>query len=186
MIAECMIFLASFGVTSQATPELIEEYRECSSIIPSSMTQYSNIYVDYFDKENLYTAMRIGWCESRGKYNAYRKSADDSGLMQFIPSTWNWIAEKFNAPIFDSQILTYDGIPLNFLPEQEFYVRESFAFETIQFNPYYNIWMASKLAQDTYKKSNGDTYTTFKDWNSSKFCWGNEKVFERKWRNEGF
>ena len=97
-----------------------------------------------------------------------------------------WIAEKFDAPMFDSQILTYDGIPLNFLPEQEFYVRESFAFETIQFNPYYNIWMASKLAQDTFKKSNGDTYTTFRDWNSSKFCWGNEKVFERKWRNEGF
>ena len=45
--------MASFGVISQATPELIEEYKECSSVIPSSMTQYSNIYVDYFDEENL-------------------------------------------------------------------------------------------------------------------------------------
>ena len=186
MIAECMIFFASFGAVNQLTPELLTEHKQCSSIIPSSMSQYSSIYVENFDEENLYTAMRIGWCESRGKQKAYRKSADDSGLMQFIPSTWNWIAEKFDAPEFDSKVLTYSGVPLRFLPEQDFYVREGFAYETIQFNAYYNIWMASKLAEDTYKKKNGETYTTWRDWNSSKFCWGDTKVFEKKWREEGF
>ena len=120
MIAECMIFLASFGAVNQLTPELLTEHKQCSSIIPSSMSQYSSIYVENFDEENLYTAMRIGWCESRGKQKAYRKSADDSGLMQFIPSTWNWIAEKFDAPEFDSKVLTYSGVPLRFLPEQDF------------------------------------------------------------------
>jgi len=179
MIVECMIFMASL-MPSTMTPEILDDYRECTEVIPSSMIEYVHIYVENFDEENLYTAMRIGWCESRGKSSAYRKSADDSGVMQFIPSTWNWIAEKFDAPEFDSKILTYSGIPLEFLPEQEFYVRDGFKYETIQFNPYYNIWMASKLAEDTYSK------TRWRDWNSSKFCWGDVKKFEKKWRDEGF
>jgi len=40
--------------------------------------------------------------------------------------------------------------------------------------------MASILAEDTYSK------VTFRDWNSSKWCWENPSYYEKRWRDEGF
>ena len=64
-----------------------------------------------FEVENLEIAVRIGWCESRGKGTAYRKEDNDSGVMQFIPSTWNWIAEKNDLPRWDEWIILKYGQP---------------------------------------------------------------------------
>ena len=181
MIAECMIFLATLGNTEvKETPLLISETRECVQLLPKTMIDHVPYYVDNFDKENLYKAMRIGWCESRGKETAYRKSADDSGVMQFIPSTWNWIAEKFNLPEWDKEILVYDSIPYDKHPRETAYDISLFEFRKVQYVPYYNIKMAAHLAEDTYSK------TTFRDWNSSKWCWENPKYFENRWREEGY
>jgi len=184
MITECMIFLASFALPQDTnikeTPNTIDNIASCTRLIPNSMIEHIPYYVEHFDEDNLYKAMRIGWCESRGEETAYRKSSDDSGIMQFIPSTWNWVAEKFDIPLFDSEILTYDGIPIKILPKQPHYNKELFKYEKIQFVAYYNILMASHLAEDTYSK------TKFKDWNASKWCWGNIKYFEKRWRKEGF
>ena len=163
MIAECMIFLATLGNTEvKETPLLISETKECVQLLPKTMIDHVPYYVDNFDKENLYKAMRIGWCESRGKETAYRKSADDSGVMQFIPSTWNWIAEKFNLPEWDKDILVYDSVPYDKHPRETAYDISLFEFRKVQYVPYYNIKMAAHLAEDTYSK------TTFRDWNSSK------------------
>ena len=69
------------------------------------MIEYLPYYVEFFEVENLEIAVRIGWCESRGKSTAYRKEDNDSGVMQFIPSTWNWIAEKNDLPRWDEWII---------------------------------------------------------------------------------
>ena len=181
-----MLFLASFTQPAMETG-IVENYqtfnkvRECTQKIPSSMVEHVPLYVEHFDEENLYKAMRIGWCESRGKETAYRKSANDSGLMQFIPSTWDWIAEKFDLPIWNTDILLYNGTPIQMHPKDtHYYDIDLFEFRPVQMVPYYNILMASHLAEDTYSK------VTFRDWNSSKWCWENTEYFEWRWRDEGF
>lgn len=180
MIAECMILLASFSTPSVESPQYLDEYIHCASHIPNNMMEYIPYYVEHYDKDNLYTALRIGWCESRGKSNAYRKDNGDSGVMQFVSWTWNWVAEKHNMPIWDTEVLTYGGIPIDYLEDQDFYVTELFDFQKVQFVPYYNIMMSSLLAEDTYSK------TRWKDWNSSKWCWEDAKSWEKKWRKEEF
>ena len=186
MIVECILFLASFSqpVTETGIVEnyqTFENVKECTDKFPSSMIEHIPLYVEHFDEENLYTAMRIGWCESRGRETAYRKEDGDSGLMQFIKSTWNWVAEVRGIPMWNSEILLYNGTPINLHPKDtHYYELDLFEFRPVQMVPYYNIRMASHLAEDTYSK------VTFRDWNSSKWCWENPEYFEWRWRDEGF
>ena len=99
MIAECMLFLASFSTPLIGTETLfVEKSIECRQEIPASMRKYSDLYLEFFDFENIDTAVRIGWCESRGKDTAYRDDNSDSGVMQFVPWTWNWVAEEYDLP----------------------------------------------------------------------------------------
>ena len=111
MVASCMIFLASFGNAEMPIEEnwaTIQHTKECTEVIPFTMIEYVPFYVEFYEEKHLYKALRIGWCESRGKESAYREEDDDSGIMQFIPNTWNWVAEKFNIPLWDVNVLTYD------------------------------------------------------------------------------
>ena len=94
MIAECIIFLATLGSIETPNDEyMLEQYQNCWDSVPESMHQYADLYYKFFDEDNISTAVRIGWCESRGKQNAYRSDNGDSGVMQFVSWTWNWVAE---------------------------------------------------------------------------------------------
>ena len=114
MITSCLIFLASLGTGDIPLQEdylVINRTKECTELVPFTMINHIPYYVEFYDKKNLYKALRIGWCESRGKDSAFRREDDDSGVMQFIPNTWNWVAEKFDMPLWDEEILTYFGVP---------------------------------------------------------------------------
>jgi len=177
MITSCLIFLASFssGDTLPSSSNL-NQIVGCLDMVPSSMVQHLPDYVEHFDEENLYTAVRIGWCESRGKASAHRTDNFDSGVMQFIPSTWNWIAEKHGMPLWNEYIILEYGKPYyGPLIKVE---TDHMTAKKVQFVPYYNIKMASLLAEDTYSK------VRWRDWNSSKWCWENEKKWNKRWRSE--
>ena len=76
MVTSCIIFLASFGTPEMPFTETSEEIlsvKECTTLIPSSMIEFLPYYVEFYDEKHLYKAVRIGWCESRGKQSAYRK-----------------------------------------------------------------------------------------------------------------
>jgi len=174
MIASCMIFLASFGVTTDINHTTLTRLMECRDNIPADMFDHVSLYVEFFDEENLYTALRIGWCESRGKSNAFRKEDNDSGVMQFIPNTWNWIAENYDIPMFDEWVIMRFDRPYT---EQKTYATDfGFSHLKVQYSPYWNIKASSHLAEDIYKR------TTWRDWNSSKWCWGDADKWEKTWR----
>ena len=176
MIASCMIFLASFGVSTELSPNNLYRVQTCLDNMPTSMVKHIPYYVEFYDEENLYTAFRIGWCESRGKSNAYRNDNKDSGVMQFIPNTWNWVAEKYDMPKFNEWVILRFGRPFN---ENKTYATD-FGFEhvPVQYSAYYNIKASSHLAEDIYAK------VRWRDRNSSKWCWGDEKKWEAMWRRE--
>lgn len=177
MIAECMIFLASVLPMGVDESKLINEYMSCDDHVPKSMQQYAEYYVEHFDKENISTAVRIGWCESRGKTTAYRDDNGDSGVMQFVSWTWNWVAEKYDLPIWDEWVILRFGRPFDF--EDKVYTNNiGFEQTRVQFTPYYNILFASILAEDIYGR------TQWRDWSSSEWCWGDEKKWRAKWKNE--
>ena len=176
MIASCMIFLASFGVSTELSPNNLYRVQTCLDNMPTSMVKHIPYYVEFYDEENLYTAFRIGWCESRGKSNAYRNDNKDSGVMQFIPNTWNWVAEKYDMPKFNEWVILRFVRQFN---ENKTYATD-FGFEhvPVQYSAYYNIKASSHLAEDIYAK------VRWRDWNSSKWCWGDEKKWEAMWRRE--
>ena len=69
MIAECIIFLATLGSIETPNDEyMLEQYQNCSDSVPESMHQYADLYYKFFDEDNISTAVRIGWCESRCIY----------------------------------------------------------------------------------------------------------------------
>jgi hypothetical protein len=175
MIAECMIFLASVLPMGADETKAIEKYMSCNDHVPKSMQQYAEHYVEHFDKENIPTAVRIGWCESRGKQSAYRNDNGDSGVMQFVSWTWNWVAEKYDLPIWDEWVVMRYGIPYNGRTSKS---DIGFEFTRVQFTPHYNILFASILAEDIYGR------TQWRDWNSSKWCWEDSKKWEKKWKTE--
>ena len=179
MITSCLIFLASFSSGElQPSSDNMMEIVGCLDVVPTSMVEHLPHYVEHFDEENLYTAVRIGWCESRGKTTAYRNDNNDSGVMQFIPSTWNWVAEKHDLPRWDEWIILRYGQPYfgSLIKVED----EGMSARRVQFVPYYNIMMASLLAEDTYSK------VRWRDWNSSKWCWENTKKWNRLWRSEEY
>ena len=176
MITECMIFLASVLPMGFDESKVINSHLQCNKYVPESMQQYADFYVEHFDKENIDTAVRIGWCESRGKQSAYRDDNGDSGVMQFVSWTWNWVAEKYELPMWNDWVIMKDGRPY----EEDKVSRTSMGFEQtqVQFTPYYNIMFASILAEDIYGR------TQWRDWSSSEWCWGDANKWRKKWLNE--
>jgi len=179
MITSCVIFLATLG-TPQSVGEtdsyFIDNYFNCIENVPATMWEYAPLYYEHFDIENIDTAVRIGWCESRGKKTAHRQDNGDSGVMQFVSWTWNWVAEKYDIPLWDDWVINRYGVPYT----DEKVSRSSHGFEhlKVQFSAYHNIKMASILAEDIYGK------TQWKDWSSSEWCWSDEKKWRIRWTNE--
>jgi|TARA_A100001388_G_C28701743_1_gene466571 hypothetical protein len=171
-----MLFLASFSTPLIGSEtEFVNTSIECRREIPESMRQYSEYYLEFFDFENIDTAVRIGWCESRGKDTAYRDDNSDSGVMQFVPWTWNWVAEEYDLPRWNEWVILRYGRPYEGPTSKS---NMGFEQTKVQFTPYYNIMFASILAEDIYGR------TQWRDWNSSKWCWEDEKDWERRWKRE--
>lgn len=176
MIAECIIFLASFGNPDGLMNEQkLQEYKNCNQIILAQ--EHLDLLIEHFDEENLSTAYKIMWCESRGEEDALRtkEGNDDSGLFQFIQSTWNWVAEKHNLPAWDEWVILRHGQPYEGPTSKSSF---GFSFEKAQFTPYYNILAASLLAQETYSS------VRWNDWNSSKWCWKTDSKFIKNVRKD--
>jgi hypothetical protein len=175
MIAECMIFLASVIPMGVDESKIIVQHLNCNDHVPQSMQEHASLYVEHFDKDNINTAVRIGWCESRGKVDAYRSDNGDTGLMQFVSWTWNWVAEKYELPEWDTWVVTRYGRPYT---GKTLKTDIGFSFDRVQYVPYYNIMFASLLAEDIYGK------TQWRDWSSSEWCWEDEEKWRNKWLNE--
>jgi len=176
MIGECLLFLASFGSPDGLmNKQWFEEYKTCNEIILAQ--EHIDMLIQHFDEENLGTAYKIMWCESRGEEDALRTAEgnDDSGLFQFIESTWNWVAEKHDLPRWDEWVILRHGQPYEGPTS-----KSSIGFEQtkVQFTPYYNILAASLLAQDTYSR------VRWTDWNSSKWCWETDSKFMKNVRRD--
>jgi len=180
MITECMIFLASILPMGMDEAKFIENHLQCNKYVPESMQQYAEYYVEHFDRDNIDKAVRIGWCESRGKQSAYRDDNGDSGLMQFVSWTWNWVAEEYDLPKWNTWVITYKGYPYNGHPKDTPTDLYNIEFTKVQFSPYYNILFASILAEDIYGR------TQWRDWNSSKWCWADKKEWREIWLSEQF
>ena len=175
MIAECMIFLASVIPMGVDESKIIGQHLNCNDHVPQSMQEHASLYVEHFNKDNINTAVRIGWCESRGKVDAYRSDNGDTGLMQFVSWTWNWVAEKYQLPEWDTWVVTRYGRPYT---GKTLKTDIGFSFDRVQYVPYYNIMFASLLAEDIYGK------TQWRDWSSSEWCWEDEEKWRNKWLNE--
>jgi hypothetical protein len=140
------------------------------------MEEYIPLFSEYFKKEDLETALRISWCESRGKTTAYRNDNGDSGVMQFVSWTWNWIAEEYDLPMWNEWVIMRWGRPYT---ELKTYPHDiGFEQTRVQFTPYYNLLFASLLAEDIYGR------TQWRDWSSSEWCWSDEKKWRVKWKKE--
>ena len=178
MIAECMIFLASVLPLGYDESKAINQYMNCDNHVPKQMQQYAEFYVEHFDKDNIDVAVRIGWCESRGKSTAYRSDNGDSGVMQFVSWTWNWVAEVYDLPMWDHWVIMYYDRP--YTSEKVSRTSMGFSQEKVQLTPYYNIMFASILAEDIYGR------TQWRDWNSSKWCWEDPAKWRKQWQREQY
>jgi soluble lytic murein transglycosylase-like protein len=56
--------------------------------------QWRGVVSAHFAAERVDEALAIIGCESRGDPNATNPITGAAGLFQFIPSTWNWVAEE--------------------------------------------------------------------------------------------
>jgi hypothetical protein len=95
--------------------------------------------------------------------------------MQFVPWTWNWVAEEYDLPRWNEWVILYHGQPYTGPTSKTDF---GFEFKKVQFSPYYNILFASILAEDIYGK------TQWRDWSSSEWCWSDVIEWEKKWKKE--
>ena len=58
----------------------------------SGVEQWRGLVETYFAPADVPWAMRVMACESGGDPNIKNKNSSASGLMQFIRSTWDWVA----------------------------------------------------------------------------------------------
>ena len=100
MLAEVLIACTLLTPTTQEiTPQQLMSYVNCRNRnkIIIAMEEYIPLFSQYFKEEDLETALRISWCESRGKPNAVGVNKDgskDVGLWQFNDRTWAWLKPK--------------------------------------------------------------------------------------------
>ena len=179
MIAECLIFLATaIPQNGLLTADYVEDYSWCNSIISRNVREHSDLLIEFFDEpEQLGTAVKVIWCESRGNTNAIRTAEgnNDSGLFQFVSWTWNWIAEEYDLPMWDEWVVMRYGRPYTGPTSRS---DIGFEFKKAQHTEYYNIYFGYLLSQDIYGRSQ------WRDWNSSKWCWNNDVKYITKLRRE--
>ena len=179
MISECLIFLATLTPSTDIVDKkFIEDYKWCDSIISRDVREHSELLIEFFDEpKQLSTAVKVIWCESRGNTNAVRTAEgnNDSGLFQFVPWTWNWIAEEYDLPKWNDWVIMRYGRPY-YGPTS----KSSYGFEQVkvQHSEYYNIYFGYLLSQEIYGRSQ------WRDWNSSKWCWNNDVKYITKLRKE--
>ena len=181
MIVECILFFAS--LQDPLKEDDIFKVKECQNYLPTNVIQYSKDYVEHFETHNIERAVKVSWCESRGKTFALNKGNSDSGLFQVIPSTWNWVATEYDLPKFDSYILTYNNIPVENIP---FSLRrilisnypDLYKLNKVQFVPYYNFLISKILVQDIHSRND-----YWKPWTPSKECWSS-KNWNELWKAE--
>ena len=181
MIAECIIFLATLGSGEMPSDNyLIQEQINCNNSVPKSMQQYADLYYEFFDEENISTAIRIGWCESRGREKAVRTAEGnyDTGVMQFVSWTWNWLADNNYIPYWNEWVILKHGRP--YLEQKVSTTSMGFEFVQAQKSAYWNIYAASVLAEDIYG------YTRWRDWSSSQWCWEDEEKWSKRWQLEEY
>ena len=100
MLAEVLLACSLLTPTTQEiTPQQLMSYVNCKNRneIIIAMEEYIPLFSQYFKQEDLETALRISWCESRGKPNAVGVNKDgskDVGLWQFNDNTWAWLKPK--------------------------------------------------------------------------------------------
>ena len=182
MIAECLIFLATaLPQNGIMTQNYIEEYRWCNSIISRDVREHADHLIYFFDDpKQLSTAVKVIWCESRGNTDAVRTAEgnNDSGLFQFVPWTWNWIAEEYDLPKWNTWVMTYKGYPWKGHPKDTPIDLSNMEFTKVQHSEYYNVMFGYLLSQDIYGRSQ------WRDWNSSKWCWEKDWKYISKYRKE--
>lgn len=154
MIKACVLLYAliinNFSIGITPTVDQLDDLQQCYKDLPGNCLTYSPLLVEHFYEDNLETAFKIMWCESRGLPNAYRWQDQDSGLFQFIPRTYGWVVQNSDLPYWD--------YPIN----------NTYA----QFIPEVNIKAAAILVQDLH------SYQPYwKPFSSSENCWKDTKTF---------
>ena len=83
----------------EPTPASLKEYHNCKLVEHQieMVADWQPLIEEYFKKEDVIKALRIIYCESRGKSTAIGINKDgskDVGLWQFNDNTWNWLKPK--------------------------------------------------------------------------------------------
>ena len=83
----------------EPTPVSLREYHNCKLVERQIevVADWQPLIEKYFKKEDVIKALRIIYCESRGKSTAVGINKDgskDVGLWQFNDNTWNWLKPK--------------------------------------------------------------------------------------------
>lgn len=86
-------------LSSPISLDKVDQYFSCKdrNEIIMHMQEYIPLFSEYFEHDDIETALRITYCESRGNPNAVNKNKDnsyDKGLWQFNDHTWNWLKDK--------------------------------------------------------------------------------------------
>ena len=183
MITSCIIFLATLGTPNSLDNSdiyYLNNYLNCKNNVPVSMWEYAPLYYEFYDEENIATAIRIGWCESRGKEKAVRTDEGnyDTGVMQFVSWTWNWLADMEYVPYWNEWVVLKNERP--YLEQKVSKTSFGFSLVQAQKSAYWNIYASSVLAEDVYGR------TQWRDWSSSQWCWEDEKKFKIKWTSENY
>jgi hypothetical protein len=92
LITKCILLYAlllnNFAIGITPSIDDFEQLKDCDNYVPETCYQYATLLVEHFDEKNIQTAVKVMWCESRNKADAYRWQDQDSGLFQTIPRTW--------------------------------------------------------------------------------------------------
>ena len=86
------------------------------------------------------------------------------------------IVEEYGIPDWDEWVIMRFGRP--YLKDEVSKSDFGFSHQKAQNTAYWNIKASSHLAEDIYNK------TQWKDWNSSKWCWGDPVKWNKYWKEE--
>ena len=87
------------SLNQEITPDSLNEYKSCrvDQKQVSAVNSWSPLIEKYFKPEDHVKALKIIYCESKGKTYAKGKNKDgsyDVGIWQFNDNTWAWLTPK--------------------------------------------------------------------------------------------